>query len=412
MAKKRLIIMMSVCLCSVWLLLGLQAAAQAAPKSIKVSAVVSETGKFAALANQAKNAYQIYVDKVNDEGGVYVKKYGKKMPIELRIYDDESDGVKTQAQLEAANTWGAVANLGGIGCMSFELGTPIAEKNKMVWIGPGCGGWMPHQLGNEWLFSTFFKTPFFSPLGYPMVLSMPEPRPKKVAIFEINEMDCNEAAFYWKAGAREHGFEIVFHEKYPAGTKDFSALIMGAKGAGAEILLAYPLPPVAPAIVKQMKELDFSPKLVYWQRAPMTTSFAKALGPLADYVVFSADWSNQLRLPGVDYLNAKYMERHGKPAEVITGPGYAAAQVLVDAIERAGNLDREAIRDAVKATDMETVQGRIKFSPQGWAEDHLILMIQWMGGEQNIVYYNEPGEKYKDMIPKKAFKWQPKWSER
>jgi len=106
------------------------------------------------------------------------------------------------------------------------------------------------------------------------------------------------------------------------------------------------------------------------------------------------------------------MERHGKPAEVITGPGYAAAQVLVDAIERAGNLDREAIRDAVKATDMETVQGRIKFSPQGWAEDHLILMIQWMGGEQNIVYYNEPGEKYKDMIPKKAFKWQPKWSER
>ena len=51
MAKKNLFILMSVCLCSVWLVLGLEAAAQDAPKSIKVSAVVSETGKFAALAN-------------------------------------------------------------------------------------------------------------------------------------------------------------------------------------------------------------------------------------------------------------------------------------------------------------------------------------------------------------------------
>jgi hypothetical protein len=35
-----------------------------------------------------------------------------------------------------------------------------------------------------------------------------------------------------------------------------------------------------------------------------------------------------------------------------------------------------------------------------------------MGGKQNIVYANEQGKKYGDMVPISPLKWQPKWSER
>ena len=66
---------------------------------------------------------------------------------------------------------------------------------------------------------------------------------------------------------KKGGFEVVFHKKYPFGTKDFSALITGAKSAGAEILYAYPIPPEAPTILKQMKELDFNPKVTFFTRA-------------------------------------------------------------------------------------------------------------------------------------------------
>jgi branched-chain amino acid transport system substrate-binding protein len=162
--------------------LGLGADAQAAPKTIKISSVLSLTGKMSGMGTQIKPSYEIFADQVNAKGGIYVKKYGKKIPVELRVLDDESDGLKTQTQLEVANSWGAVANLGGLGCGSFEMGTPICQKNKMVWVGPGCGGWMPHQLGNEWLYSIFFKTPFFSPLVFDMIQTQPKPWPNKVAV--------------------------------------------------------------------------------------------------------------------------------------------------------------------------------------------------------------------------------------
>jgi branched-chain amino acid transport system substrate-binding protein len=384
----------------------------AAPDSIKVAGVLSETGNMAGNALQAKTAYEIYIKKVNAEGGVYVKEYGKKIPIEVRYLDDESSGQKTQTQLELANSWGAVANLGGIGCSSFEMGPPICQKNKMVWIGPGCGGWTPHQWGNKWVFSPFIKTKFFCPIVFDMVKSMPEPIPRKVAIFEINQLDAQEAAEFWTEKAKKEGFDIVFHQKYPMGTKDFSAMITGAKAAGAEILLAYPTPPEGPAIVKQMKELDYSPKLTYWVRAPESITFGPSLGPLSDYVAVPVSWSEYLRLPGNDYLTEQHKKATGRLGDPIVGPAYAAAQVLFAAIERAGTLDREAIRDAVRATDMETVCGRIKFTDQGWAEDRMVLIAQWMDGNRQIVYTNESGRKYGDKVPVTPLKWQPKWSER
>jgi len=413
MKTKCLPIVLGVCLVSLSLALGLGTDAQAAPKTIKISSVLSLTGNMSGMGTQIRPSYEIFADQVNAEGGIYIKKYDKKIPVELRVLDDESDGLKTQAQLEVANSWGAVANLGGLGCASFEMGTPVCMKNHMVWIGPGCGGWMPHQLGNEWLFSVFFKTPFFSPMVFDMILAQPEPRPNKVAIFEINELDAREAGLYWLQGAKLKGFDVVFHQKYAAGTKDFSAMITGAKSAGAEILLAYPLPPMGPAIVKQMKELDYSPKLVWWHRAPEGARFGSSLGELSDYVTLPCAWSPNLKLQGNDYVVDQYKKRTGKKeSDLIVGTAYTAFQVLAAAIEKAGTLDRKAVRDAVRATDMETVCGRILFTDQGWAKDRLIVALQWMGGKTNIVYVNEPGQKYGDKIPLKELKWQPKWSER
>jgi branched-chain amino acid transport system substrate-binding protein len=411
MIRRYLIVLVGLCLCLACFGLDLEAA-QAVPESIKVSSVLSLTGVMAASGSQLKAGYEIFAEQINASGGIYVKEYDKKLPLELRVLDDESDGLKTQAQLEVANSWGAVANLGGIGCSSFEMGTPIAQKNKMVWIGVGCGGWMPHQLGNKWLFSVFMKTPFFSTLVFDMLDSMAEPAPKKIAIFEINQLDCQETALYWRQAAQNRGYAIVFDKKYPAGTRDFSALITGAKAAGAEILLAYPIPPMGPTIVKQMKELDFSPKLVYWVRAPATNIFGPSLGPLSDYICTPVSWSNQLNIPGNEYINKKHMEMYGRPGDPVVGDAYAAAQVMAAAIKNAGTLDRTAVRDAVAATDMETVVGRIRFSDQGWAEDRLLLVVQWMGGKLNIVHYNEAGKEYRKFIPTSPLRWQKSWSER
>jgi len=410
--KKYLLLSAVFFFCSIWFLPGFQTAAQSPPNTIKVSAVLSLTGGMADQGVQLKEAYEILVEKINSSGGIYVKQYGKKIPIEMKVLDDESSGQKTQTQLEVANSWGAVTNLGGLGCSSFEMGTPIAQKNKMTWIGPGCGGYTPHLQGNQWLFSIFSKTPYFSPMVFEMILDRPEPRPKKVAIFEINQLDAQEAVSYWLPAAKKGGFEIVFHQKYPAGTKDFSAMITGAKAAGADILLAYPIPPEGPTIVKQMKELDFSPKVTFFVRSPEGANFGPSLGPMADYVTLPVAWSEKYRFPEDDYVNAKFQEKTRRGPDPVAGNAYAAGQVLFAAIEKAGTLDRTAIRDAVRATNMMTVSGPIKFSEVGDTVDKVLVILQWMGGDRKIVYTNKFGKKFSKEVPVTQLKWQPKWSER
>jgi branched-chain amino acid transport system substrate-binding protein len=386
--------------------------AQAAPKSIKISSVVPLTGAFSSTGVPLKVAYEIITEKINKEGGIYVKEYGKKLPVDLKILDDESNGQKTQSQLEYASSWGAVANLGGLGCSSFELGTPICAKNKIAWIGPGCGGWAPHQRGNEWLFSVFEKTKFVAPMLYDMILENPQEKPRKVAIFEINQLDCQETVSFMQPSIKKGGFEVVFHRKYPFGTKDFSALITGAKSAGAEILYAYPIPPEAPTILKQMKELDFNPKVTFFNRAIISTKLFETLGKTSDYVVGSTPYFSELNFPENDYLWDASKKVIGREPDPSVGAGYASAQVLYAAIEKAGTLERMAIRDAIRSTDMMTVCGPVKFDDKGLPVNKVLVNIQYMDGKARMVYANASGKKFPKEVPITPFQYQTKWSDR
>ncbi len=58
-------------------------------ETIKLGAVVPLTGRYGAGGAQVRAGYELAVEAVNATGGVSVG--GKKLPLELRILDDESD---------------------------------------------------------------------------------------------------------------------------------------------------------------------------------------------------------------------------------------------------------------------------------------------------------------------------------
>src|SRR5262245_13129133 len=67
------------------------ASAQDAPKSIKVGYVISLSGFQAPGAGLTTLPnYRLWVKETNDAGGLMLKKYGKKVPIEVTEYDDAS----------------------------------------------------------------------------------------------------------------------------------------------------------------------------------------------------------------------------------------------------------------------------------------------------------------------------------
>ncbi|MBZ0289506.1 MAG: amino acid ABC transporter substrate-binding protein, partial [Anaerolineae bacterium] len=60
-------------------------------------------------------------------------------------------------------------------------------------------------------------------------------------------------------------------------------------------------------------------------------------------------------------------------------------QILSAAIESAGSLDRDAVRDAIAATDMDTVIGNVTFNEDGTG-NVLTAMLQYQEGKVQLVW--------------------------
>jgi hypothetical protein len=60
-----------------------------------------------------------------------------------------------------------------------------------------------------------------------------------------------------------------------------------------------------------------------------------------------------------------------------------AAQVMLDAIERAGDVDGDAINDALEETDLDTINGWVKFDSETRFSAQPISFGQWFYDEDN-----------------------------
>ncbi len=357
-------------------------------QTVKVGAVVPLTGRYAALGGQVKTGYDIGVQHLNAAGGVTVG--GKNLQIELIMLDDESDPTKTVARMETLASQGVVAYLGGAGSDLHAAASSIADKNKIPYLGIAFALQGIHRQGLRYLFSPFPKSPDLTNETFDFLdAAIPAAqRPRKVALFLERTDWGKEMGSLWASTAKNHGYQIVASGEYAPGSKDFSDLILKAKSAGAETVLALPSPPDGMTLIKQMKELDFNTKVNVFIRAADPPVWSQNLGKDGDYVLLSPGWHFAARYPRVAELNEAHQKRFNRPADPLVGPSYACLQILADAVTRAKTLDRDKIRDAIAATKMTTVVGPVRFRDDGTGEVRVFFQ-QWLKGKQELVWPKE-----------------------
>ncbi len=359
-----------------------------APEFIEIGASIPLTGKFGALGSQVKVGYDYAIADINAVGGVYVEKYGVKVPLRLTAYDDESDPTKAVSNLEKVfSEQNVVAYLGGAASGMHDATTAIAEKNKVPYLGVSFAWWNIHQRGYKYLFSPFPKSPDQARDVYRALNEMipAGQKPTKVAVFQEKTDWGNELGALFKANAIPAGFDVVYYAEYAPGSTDYSTLILDARKAEAEILLGMPNTPDGIAMVKQMVELGWTPKFTMLVRAPDAATWGEALGTAGNNITVFAGWHYGENFAGVAELNDKHHEEFGRPADILVGPAYSCVQILAAAIEKAGTLDRDAIREALAGTDMVTVIGPVTFNEDGTG-NVLNPLVQWQQGKMELIW--------------------------
>jgi len=362
--------------------------AASAPQTIPVGVVVSLSGFDSNNGTQGKAGFELAAEDINRTGGVYVKQYNKKIPLELIIQDMESDRNKAISRMEWLYTSKKVVAY--VGMTLINAGQGVAEKNRVPAIVLASPVQAAHDRGLRYWFSPVGKSPDLARVMFDLLDSVPEKeRPKTAAIFQENSEYGVEQAEYFKKEAASRGCKVVAFEKYSPMSKDLSPLILAAKNAGAEALLTNPVTPDAMLMMRQMKELDYNPKALVVIRGANDLSWGKAMGPMGDYAVITSFWHHGVKYPGVDKLNAAHRAKFGRPADIETGNAYASIQILADAIERAGTLDTTRLRDAIAATDVMTVIGKVRFNANGTALSPCPALMQWVGGQQKLIWPKE-----------------------
>jgi branched-chain amino acid transport system substrate-binding protein len=231
-------------------------------------------------------------------------------------------------------------------------------------------------------------------------------RPQKIAFFEVQEEWGEATGKYLQQFSKERGYQMVTQEKYAIASNDFSSLIVKAKNDGAEALYTNPTPPQGIRLIKQMKELNWSPKITLIMRAADVEAWTQNLGKDGDYILHQGGWDYHLKLPGVQKFNEDYRAAYNLNPTPPAGTAYACIQVYADAIQRAGTLDPKKMRDAIAATNMTTVMGPMTFAPNGRGQGkYLRLMAQWQKGKDDLVWPS-------DMASAPLLYPAPPWNER
>jgi branched-chain amino acid transport system substrate-binding protein len=147
--------------------------------------------------------------------------------------------------------------------------------------------------------------------------------------------------------------------------------------------------------IKTARELDYNPPMILAQNAGYIESdFVSAVGRDAEGVMSRSVFSLDLaaKRPMVGRVNELFRRKHGKDLNDNTSRAFTGMIVLLDAVNRAGSTDPEAIRKALLATDMKPEQlimpwKGVKFdAATGQNEQGTPLITQWRGGALRVVW--------------------------
>lgn len=354
---------------------------------ILIGAHLPLSGMGSLVGGEQRWAYNQAVKDINENGGIFVEQYNKKLPVRLIVIDDESDPIKAAEATEKLITQTKVDLMlsGQVGSMGALAGMVTAEKYKTYYHGTVV--WIPDFLKHdfEWCTLYFMTIESMCIAPYAVWNSLPpDQRPQRPALFLEDSTDGRQIAGLLTALAERYGYEIALTAFIDQDAKDYSYQILDAKSAGVDAIIMFANVPQSVTLVRQMKKMNYSVKFLQGFKGTWASEFYEALGEDSDYVLCDGFWSEDYPFPKARELGERYYNDYEKRS-VGVGMYYAVCQTLWQAIEKAGTLNSAEVRQAVLDNEFDTVMGKVDYDDRGVAL-FTPANFQWWKGKQQLIY--------------------------
>ena len=358
--------------------LALNAPARAAAP-IKVGFSMALTGGVAQNGKQLIIALKLWRDDVNAHGGLLGR------PVQLIYYDDQSDpntvpGIYTK--LISVDKVDLL--LGPYATNMAAAAMPVIMDHNMMTVSILAIG-----LSRHFHYSRYFEMVPVGPQGVKAfsegffdLAAEQKPKPQTVALVAADAEFAKTSANGARENAKAKGFKIIYDQSYPPGTVDFAPIMRAVQAANPDIVFAAAYPPDTVGIVRAANEVGLKPKMFGGTLIGLLiTPIKTQLGPMLDGIVIMESFvpAPTFNFPGVaDVLKRYQAKAKGEKIDPygygFVPFGYAAGQVLAQAVAGAKTLDNNKLAEYAHSHTFHTVVGDITYTAEGtWTKPRTLF---------------------------------------
>lgn len=351
-------------------------------KGFKIGVITSLTGSNAAFGQAHKNGYAVAVADLNAKGGVLGK------PIELVYYDDQSkpdQAVQGVSKLVDQDQVPLI--LGAYSSENSRAIVPAVTQKQIPLIMPTATADNVMETGSRWVFRVCAGSGAYARVTLDFLRRNGNPKTMAIVYENTNFGQSNDKSM--REEAQQAGINVVDEEAYQASSPDYKALLQRVKSKNPEVIYFASYLLDASTLMRQAAEVGLNPH--YYTSAG--TGFAaaefptkdKGAGAYAEYTFSVSQWLPTAKWAGSKEFDEAFTKLTGAHPAYHAMEAYAALLVAAAAIQKAGNGQPAAIRDALRAISLpDTPFGPIQFDESG-QNHHPVLITQVRGGKYVVV---------------------------
>jgi len=363
---------------------AIPAASAADVVTITLGASVPLTGSLAKEGLLTKEGYQFCQEKVNALSTATIG--GKQKKIEIVFQDDTSKPDLAAQNLSKFNDKGIKLILSSYGSANVNAQAAVVELNKQTMVDSGGADDAIFNKGYTRTFNVMSPASEYATSMVRAIAEMAKPKPVTMAFLSADDGFSKTVTAGGMKAATALGFTVIGPQYFPNATSDVSAALNKIKADKPDVILGSVHFVEGVAMIKQAKELGITPKSFAETVAPPILDFASTLGPLAENVLGSSQWSSTVKGQEKYFGKAtnyasEFLARFGHEATYHNAEASAACLAMVLAIEKTKSADAEKIKTALAALDVQSFFGRIKFDSTGQNTFKPMVVIQIQKGK-------------------------------
>jgi branched-chain amino acid transport system substrate-binding protein len=401
--------------------------ALAQQKEVVIGLLYPLSGPTASAGIDEKHVFELFADMVNGKepmlpGPFYQKLKGLSgfsggARLRLVFVDHQGKPDIGQAETERLITQEKVHALIGSWQSSVTATTSqVAERFGVPFLTAESASPALTRRGFRWFFRTSPHDEHFSQAMFDFLADFQRKKGVKLETVAISHEDTlfgTDSGKVQRALAQKYGYRIVADFAYRANSTSLTAEVQKLKAGNPDVWFPTSYQSDAILFTRTARELDWNPKMILAQDAGhIDPKFIEQTGKDSDGYLSRSPFPSDLidQNPVAKALNGPYRARSGKELYDLPARAVTAIVTMVDAINRAGSTDPEAIRQALTKTDIKPADllmpwTGVKFDETGQNVGVRAIVVQLQGGKYWTVWPFE-GATRDVIFPI------PKWSER